>query len=223
MSNTGDDSHPPFGSDPQRPTPELLLWAYRHGVFPMADPDTHRIDWYSPDPRGIIPLTVADGFHVPRNVARLVRMHRFTVRSDTAFEVVIRSCATDRNEVNRTWIDERIVAAYVALHRIGHAHCVEAWLNDQLVGGLYGVHIGGAFFGESMFSRPDLGGTNSSKVCLAHLAHHLSARGFALLDTQFWNPHLDQFGCVEIPADEYLQRLADAIQQRVSWGAFPAC
>jgi leucyl/phenylalanyl-tRNA--protein transferase len=223
MSKTVDESHPPPGSDPQRPTPELLLWAYRHGVFPMANPDTHRIDWYSPDPRGVIPLTVGEGFHVPRNVAREIRRRQFVIRSDTAFEHVMRSCATDRNEVNRTWIDERIIAAYAALHRKGHAHCVEAWRNDQLVGGLYGVHIGGAFFGESMFIRPDLGGTDSSKVCLVHLVNHMSERGFSLLDAQFRNPHLDQFGCVEIPADEYLQRLANAVDQTVTWGAFRAC
>lgn len=210
----------PPGSNPQRPSAEMLLWAYGHAVFPMAHPDTQRIEWYSPDPRGIIPL---DQFHTPKNLARDVRKQRFQIRSDTAFEQVMRGCATDRDALNRSWINDTILKAYCDLHRHGFAHSVEAWLDDQLVGGLYGVQIGGAFFGESMFSRPDLGGTNSSKICLVHLVSRLSHRGFTLLDTQFWNEHLDQFGCIEISADEYLKRLDEAIRLPVHWNDAGAC
>jgi leucyl/phenylalanyl-tRNA--protein transferase len=210
---------PPPRSDLQRPSAELLLWAYGHGVFPMGDPDTGRIDWFSPDPRGIIPL---NQFHVPKNLAREVRKGRFDVRFDTAFEQVMRGCAIDRNHLNRSWIDETIIHAYCQLHRHGFAHSVEAWLADELVGGLYGVHIGGAFFGESMFNRSDLGGTNSSKICLVHLVARLRHRGFILLDTQFWNEHLDQFGCLEISADQYLRQLTNAIRVKITWGGTEA-
>jgi leucyl/phenylalanyl-tRNA--protein transferase len=129
----------------------------------------------------------------------------------------MRACGTDRSLTNRSWINEGIVDAYVALHQLGFAHSVEAWLGDKLVGGLYGVHIGGAFFGESMFSRPDLGGTNASKVCLVHLVKHLRERGFTLLDTQFSTPHLAQFGCVEVDAEHYLAMLNKAVRTFASW------
>lgn len=216
-------AQPPPQSNPQRPSPELLLWAYGHGIFPMADPDLRShtggpIDWYSPDPRGILPLHPATAFRIPQNLQREVRRARFQIKSDTAFERVMRACGTDRAHDNRSWISEPLIDAYVQLHNLGFAHSIEAWRDGQLVGGLYGVHIGGAFFGESMFSRPDLGGTNSSKVCLVHLVNHLRQRGFALLDTQFSNPHLEQFGCVEIDADDYLARLDQAIRAPVSWG-----
>ena len=211
---------PPSRSDPQRPSIEMLLWAYGHGIFPMGDPDTGRIEWFSPDPRGIIPL---DQFHIPRNVAREVRRNKFNIRFNTAFEQVMRGCATDRNEFNRSWIDDTILQAYCQLHRQGFAHSVEAWLNERLVGGLYGVNIGSAFFGESMFSRPDLGGSNSSKICLVHLVAHLRQRSFTLLDTQFWTEHLDQFGCIEISADEYLNKLDQAIRLPVKWSDTRAC
>ena len=189
----------------------------------MGDPDTGRIDWYSPDPRGIIPLHPPDAFHVPRNLAREVRKQQFLIRSDTAFEQVMRNCATDRDESNPSWINDAIIAAYCELHYTGHAHSVEAWLDGELVGGLYGVHIGAAYFGESMFSLPSKGGSNSSKVCLVHLVNWLRVRGFTLLDTQFRNEHLDQFGCVEIPAEEYLLLLEDAVSRNVQWGEFRAC
>lgn len=182
----------------------------------MGDPDTGQIEWFSPDPRGIIPIAAGE-FHLPKNVAREVRNGRFEIRFDTAFEDVIRGCAHDRSEFNRSWITEPIIEAYSELHRSGFAHSVEAWREDRLVGGLYGVHLGGAFFGESMFSRADLGGSNSSKVCLVHLVERLRERGFVLLDTQFWNEHLDQFGCIEIPAEEYLRRLAKAVRMPVNW------
>jgi leucyl/phenylalanyl-tRNA--protein transferase len=210
--------------DPQRPTPELLLVAYRHGVFPMADPCSGRLDWLSPDPRGILPL---EAFHIPRSLARVVRSGRFQVRFDTAFDAVIRACAAPRPEEPDTWIDARLIRAYIALHRLGHAHSVEAWIADPsggarpgvLAGGLYGVHIGSAFFGESMFTRPGPRNesANASKVCLVHLVEHLRRRGFTLLDTQFHNVHLAQFGCIEIPRAEYLHRLAEAVDRPAEW------
>lgn len=211
---------PPNDADWQRPSPELLLWAYCHTLFPMNDPEEDAIEWFTPDPRGIIPLHPQGAFTIPRNLAREVRKNRLEIRCDTAFEQVMRQCATDRSWFNRTWINEHFIQAYTELHRRGNAHSIEAWRDDRLAGGLYGVHIGGAYFGESMFSRPDLGGSNSSKVCLVHLVRWLRVRGFTLLDTQFWNEHLDQFGCVEIDADEYATMLKEAIGRKVTWGTF---
>ncbi len=208
---------PPDEADPQRLTPALLRWAYRRGWFPMANPETGAIEWFNPDPRAIIPL---DAFHVPATLSREVRKGRFEIRCDTVFEVVMRACAAPRAPDDLTWIDGAMIEAYVRLHEQGSAHCLEAWRGDQLVGGLYGVHVGGAFFGESMFSRPDLGGTNASKVCLVHLVGWLRHRGFTLLDTQFGTEHLEQFGCVEIDRRHYLVRLADAVQRDVAWGDF---
>lgn len=201
--------------DPQNPTAEMLLWAYAQGAFPMADP-TRRgrpIEWYCPDPRGIIPL---DAFHVPVNLGRVAKQGRFEIRSDTAFEAVFDACATGRSDWNLSWMNDRLRRAYLELHREGFAHSLEAWLEGRLVGGLYGVHLRGAFFGESMFSRPPEG-TNASKVCLVHLVERIRRQGFTLLDTQFVNPHLQQFGCVAIPAEEYLARLAHALTLDVGW------
>ena len=157
---------PPDALDPDRPSPPLLLWAYRHAIFPMADPETGALDWFSPDPRAILPL---DDFRTPRTVQRAVRSGRFDVRSDVDFAAVMRACAAPRADEPLSWIDERLVESYVGLHEIGHAHSVEAWRDGRLVGGLYGVSLGAAFFGESMFVRPDEGGTDASKVCLVHL------------------------------------------------------
>ena len=175
---------------------ELLLEAYRNAVFPMASPDG-KIAWFSPDPRAIIPLD--DGFHVPHGLRRTLRKGRFEIRVDTAFETVMRQCAA-RDE---TWIDEQIIVSYVNLHRLGHAHSVEAWLDGRLAGGLYGVALGGAFFGESMFHEV----TDASKVALHALVMRLRARGFELLDTQWLTPHLETFGALEIPRAEYRERL----------------
>ena len=208
---------PPDEADPQRLTPALLRWAYRQGWFPMANPEAGAIEWFNPDPRAIIPL---DAFHVPATLSREVRKGRFEIRCDTVFEGVMRACAAPRAPDDLTWIDDAMIEAYVRLHEQGSAHCLEAWRGDQLVGGLYGVHVGGAFFGESMFSRPDLGGTNASKVCLVHLVGWLRHRGFTLLDTQFGTEHLEQFGCVEIDRRQYLVRLADAVQRDIAWGDF---
>ena len=203
--------------DPQRLTSSLLLRSYQQGWFPMANPLTGRVEWFNPDPRAIIPL---DDFHVPRNLAREVRRRRFDVRCDTDFQGVVRSCAAPRRDDDLSWIDHRIIDAYVGLYHLGRAHSIEAWCDGRLVGGLYGVHIGAGFFGESMFVRSDLGGNNASKVCLVHLVHWLQQRRFALLDTQFWTDHLGQFGCREIKRRTYLARLAEAVARDVSWGQF---
>jgi len=218
MTREPDDrqSEPPVD---QAPSADLLLAAYLQGIFPMADPDTGTIDWFSPDPRGIIPLD--EGFHVPRTVARLVRQARFEIVADRDFAGVMRACADPRPQEPETWIDERLVTAYCELHRRGFAHSVEAWRDGRLVGGLYGVHIGAAFFGESMFVRPGDGGSGASKVCLVHLVEHLRAVGGRLLDTQFTNPHLDRFGCREVPRAIYLRQLEDATRRPVDWTTGP--
>ncbi len=192
--------------------PELLVSAYSSGWFPMAV-DSGEIRWYSPDPRGIIPL---DGFHVPARLGRVLRAGTFQIETDRAFDDVIRACAqTDRHDGDPgTWIDREIFESYRALHRLGFAHSVEAWQGDRLAGGLYGVAIGGAFFGESMFHRV----TDASKIALAALVEHMRARGFRLLDIQWVTPHLEQFGAVEIPRETYLKLLADALAIRVPFG-----
>jgi leucyl/phenylalanyl-tRNA--protein transferase len=184
--------------------PELLLAAYATGWFPMAV-DTGDIRWFSPDPRGVIPL---DGFHVPARLARVVRSGRFRIEIDRAFDDVIRACAASpRGDLDGgTWIDPTILASYRALHRLGRAHSIEAWVGDELVGGLYGVSLGGAFFGESMFHRV----TDASKVALVALVEHMRLRGFVLLDVQWVTAHLQQFGAVEVPRREYLRLLKRA-------------
>lgn len=202
--------------DPQRPNAELLLRAYARGIFPMVDGRSSRIEYFSPDPRAVIPL---ERFHVPRSLARVRAKRPFEIRSDTVFEEVIRACGEPRAGRLETWLDERLIAAYVDLHAHGFAHSVEAFREGRLVGGLYGVHIGAAFFGESMFSRPELGGTDASKLCLVELVERLRAGGFALLDTQFSTPHLARFGCVEIPRERYLALLEIAIRRRGEWSS----
>jgi leucyl/phenylalanyl-tRNA--protein transferase len=182
--------------------PDLLIAAYEEGVFPMALEDGS-IGWFSPDPRGILPLQT---FHTPARLARSIRHGGWTIRLDTAFEAVVRACAKRRED--GTWISEEIVESYVALHRLGRAHSVEVWRGDALAGGLYGVHLGGAFFGESMFHRE----RDASKVALVALVEILRARGFTLLDTQWTTPHLEQFGAMEIPRKEYLRRLKQALR-----------
>lgn len=184
---------------------DLLLAAYASGWFPMADSEG-QISWYSPDPRGIIPL---EAFHVPSRLQRVVRRGRFQIELDTAFETVIRACAEAERDPDDsgTWISEEIVQSYCALHRLGYAHSVEAWDGDRLVGGLYGVAMGGAFFGESMFHRV----ADASKVALVALVERLGARGFLLLDTQWVTAHLQQFGAVEIPRHAYLALLEKSL------------
>jgi leucyl/phenylalanyl-tRNA--protein transferase len=200
--------------DPQRPTAELLLRCYASGIFPMAEPRTSELSYYSPDPRAILPL---DDFHVPASLARVVRRGVFELRSDSAFERVIRACAEARPGRLETWLDQRLIELYCELAARGFAHSIEAWRGGELVGGLYGVSIGAAFFGESMFSRPERGGRDASKVCLVALVRTLRAGGYVLLDTQFATRHLERFGCVEIPREEYLARLEAALARRALW------
>ena len=180
---------------------ELLLHAYAQAVFPMAMP-AGEIAWFSPDPRAILPL---DTFHIPHGLRRALKKPRFEIRVDTCFEVVMRKCA----ERKETWINEEIVASYVNLHRLGRAHSVEAWCEGRLAGGLYGVVIGGAFFGESMFHEV----TDASKIALHALVTRLRERGFTLLDTQWTTPHLLQFGVQEIPLALYRRQLARSLRQ----------
>jgi leucyl/phenylalanyl-tRNA--protein transferase len=181
---------------------DALLSAYTSGWFPMAVAPGD-IRWYSPDPRGIIPL---DTFHIPRRLARSLRRSRFEIRVDTSFRAVIEACAA-REDADGDWIDEEIIESYCVLHAQGFAHSVETWQEGALVGGLYGVALKGAFFGESMFHRVDDG----SKAALAALVDRLRARGYALLDTQWVTGHLAQFGAIEIPRRRYLRLLDEAL------------
>jgi leucyl/phenylalanyl-tRNA--protein transferase len=183
-------------------TCELLLNAYANGYFPMAkSKDDPEIYWFYPEQRGILPL---DDFHVPVSLAKFIKKHPFEITTNKAFVDVISSCA-ERDE--DTWINDRIMQLYCQLHDMGFAHSVECWREGALVGGLYGVSLGGAFFGESMFSRE----TNASKAALVHLVELLKASGYTLLDAQYVNEHLKQFGITEIPREEYLQLLKDAL------------
>jgi leucyl/phenylalanyl-tRNA--protein transferase len=184
-------------------SPELVVHAYRQGIFPMAD-HAGGIGWYSPDPRAVFPL---DAFKVPKSLAKTVRAGKFEIRIDGDFEGVMRACG----ERAETWISEDIVRVYTALHRRGLAHSVEAWRDGALVGGLYGVALGGAFMGESMFSRA----TDASKVCLVHLVERLVARGFTLLDSQYPTEHLMRFGQALIRRQEYLRQLEAALRRPV--------
>ncbi len=181
---------------------ELLLHAYRNAVFPMAMEDGE-VAWFSPDPRAIIPLD--DGFHIPHGLRRALKKTPFEIRIDSAFEAVMRGCA----ERDETWINEEIVASYVNLHRLGFAHSIEAWSDGALAGGLYGVAIGGAFFGESMFHEV----RDASKVALHALVMRLRERGFSLLDTQWLTPHLVTFGAHEIARSDYRRRLQDCVHE----------
>ncbi len=183
-------------------SPNILLGAYSMGYFPMADDQAH-ISWYSPDPRAVIPL---DGYNVPRSTKRLIARHIFRIEIDMNFDAVIRGCA-NRSE---TWINEEIIESYAELHRLGFAHSVESVDQDGLAGGLYGVALGTAFFGESMFSLR----SGASKVALAFLMKHLSDNGFTLLDTQYITPHLKTFGATEIPKKKYIQVLHEAMTKK---------
>ena len=180
--------------------PELLLQGYRLGVFPMATEDDS-IEWFSPDPRAILPL---EDFHVPHVLRRLLRRRVFKTTIDKAFSEVIAACA----EREDTWINPEIIESYTRLHELGNAHSVEAWKEGRLAGGLYGVAVGGAFFGESMFHSV----TDASKIALVALVEHLRARKFVLLDTQWLTPHLQQFGGIEISRNHYLRVLRRAVE-----------
>ena len=190
-----------------RLTPEMLLQAYRAGIFPMAERrDDVSLFWVSPDARGILPL---DKFHLPKRLARTIRSDHFTVKADTAFAEVMQLCAAPAPGREESWINAEILSLYTALHRMGHAHSIECWRDGRLVGGLYGVKIGAAFFGESMFSRE----RDASKVALAHLVARLKNGGFRLLDTHFITSHLAQFGAIEISRNAYLALLAAALER----------
>jgi leucyl/phenylalanyl-tRNA--protein transferase len=197
-------------------TPEIMLRAYAAGIFPMAESaDDPGLFWVEPELRGIIPL---DGFHLSTRLARTVRSDRFEIRVDTAFDAVIAACAEAKPDRAETWINPRIREIFGALFTLGHVHTVECWREGRLVGGLYGLSLGGAFFGESMFHRE----TDASKVALVHLVARLRQGGYRLLDTQFQTGHLAQFGTIEIPRDGYRRLLDDALLHVGDWHAWPA-
>jgi len=185
--------------------PELLLHAYAQGVFPMAM-EKNEIGWFSPDPRGVLPI---HEFHVPHGLARRLKNHPFEIRINTAFEQVMKGCAKRKE----TWINREILSAYCTLHSLGFAHSVETWNGEKLVGGLYGVALGGVFFGESMFHTE----TDASKIALHALAVRLGERGFGLLDTQWVTPHLATFGGISIPRAEYLRLLSENVHKDCSF------
>ena len=196
-------------------TTDLMLRAYRHGLFPMAETRRgDRLYWLDPERRGVLPL---DRFHLPRRLLRTVLSGAFIVTADEDFPAVIASCAEPAPGREDTWINPQIERLFTQLHQMGFAHSVECWQGDMLVGGLYGVAIGGAFFGESMFSRV----RDASKVALAHLVARLRLSGFTLLDTQFVTTHLAQFGTSDVPRDEYRARLAVALEVSARWIANP--
>ncbi|WP_281649443.1 leucyl/phenylalanyl-tRNA--protein transferase [Novacetimonas hansenii] len=192
-------------------TPDLMIRAYCIGLFPMApDAGAAELEWYDPPMRGVLPL---DAFHVPRRLYRTVMSGRFEVVSDRDFRATIIACAQPAPGREQTWINTRIIDLFCALHDMGYAHSVEAWRDGRMVGGLYGVSIGGAFFGESMFSRE----RDASKVALVHLMARLRVGGYGLLDTQFGTSHLATFGGLEIPAAHYKRQLGHAIAMQASW------
>lgn len=186
--------------------PDELLDCYRQGVFPMADSrDDPNLFLVNPEERGVLPL---EGFHIPRRLTRTVKQQPYAVRVDTAFNRVMEACAENQPNRNSTWINETILNLYAALHHQGHAHSVECWHDGKLVGGLYGVSLGGAFFGESMFSRE----RDASKIALVHLVARLLEGGYVLLDAQFHNPHLEQFGLKQINRKAFHEQLGYALQ-----------
>lgn len=190
-------------SKPKTIEPDFLLMAYCSGYFPMAEPKSGEIQWHSPDPRAIFDLKE---FHIPRSLSLTVKKKQLALQINKEFEAVMRRCA----EREETWISEEVVQSYLKLYRLGFAHSVECWRGRKLVGGLYGVSIAGAFFGESMFSIE----RDASKVALVYLVHRLKERGFELLDTQFLTPHVARFGAKDIPRKEYLERLEKALKKK---------
>ncbi|WP_019905050.1 leucyl/phenylalanyl-tRNA--protein transferase [Methylobacterium sp. 77] len=196
-------------------TPQILLKAYAAGIFPMAeDADDPTIYWVEPKARGILPI---DHFHVSHRLARTVRSDQFEVRADLDFDAVIAGCAAPRGDGERTWINARIRELYGALFDAGHAHTIEVYAEGRLVGGLYGVSLGAAFFGESMFHIA----RDASKVALVHLMARLRLGGYRLADTQFVTDHLTQFGAEELPRHVYKRRLAEAIVEDANWYVWP--
>lgn len=197
-------------NDPVVLSPGLLLSAYAEGAFPMSRVGRDEVEFYTCRVRCVIPL---DRFHASDSLLRRVRSGRFEIHVNRDFAATMAACAVDRDAENRNWISPSMQAAYGELHRLGHAHSVEAYRDGRLVGGLYGVSLGGAFFGESMFSRA----TDASKVALVHLVARLRLGGFTLLDTQFVTSHLTRFGAVEVPRDRYKQMLAAALEAPAEW------
>src|SRR6202012_510927 len=205
----------PRDPTPSEITPEVLLRAYACGIFPMAESaDDPSLFWVEPEMRGVFPL---DGFRIASRLARTVRSDAFTVTADRAFKAVIAGCAAPQAGRDDTWINKRISDLYVGLHELGHAHSVEVWDHDDLVGGLYGVNLGRAFFGESMFHRS----RDASKVALVHLVARLIAGGYVLLDTQYVTEHLRSFGAVEVPRRRYGVLLDRAIAENADFYALP--
>jgi len=193
-----------------------LLDAYQHGIFPWPVDEEDLMLWWSPDPRGILPL---DGMHISRRLQRRLRSEKFQVTCDQAFEQVIASCASGPGREGGTWLTTEMLAAYGRLHQLGHAHSIEVWHQGRLAGGTYGVALGGLFAAESMFFRV----RDASKIALAHLVAHLNKRGYQLLDVQQWTPHTGRLGVIEITRDEYLARLAAAVELPVTFGKTLAC
>lgn len=192
---------------------QLILRAYSQGIFPMAESaESMEVKWYQPHSRGILPL---EYFHVPRRLQRTLLSDKFSVTSDQAFEAVIKACASPAPGREETWINHAIEQAFIMLYQQGYAHSIEVWEQDILCGGLYGLAIGGAFFGESMFSRA----RDASKIALVHLVGRLISGGFTVLDTQFGTCHLAQFGGVEIPHEIYMKILQPALKKQVHWVA----
>jgi len=202
-----------------------LLEAYRSGAFPMADPETGELAFYTAQRRGVFSLTPG-GFHVPRRLARTLNAGRFRITTDERFGEVVRACAAPRDDEDGVWINEELACLYDLLHEAGYAHSVEAWATDpetgatELAGGIFGVHVGAAFMGESMYHAPPPVGTDASKAALVHLVAHLRWRGFMLFDTQLTNPFLERFGCVEIERTAYEALLAEASAHEAAWAPF---
>ena len=191
-------------------TVDMLLYAYGHGIFPMADGRNGEVHWYSADPRAIIPR---ETYRPQRSLRPILNKKLFEIRFDTCFETVMKHCAAPRATDSNTWISDEMIGVYIQLHQLGYAHSVEAWSDGKLAGGLYGVSLGGAFFGESMFTLyPD-----ASKVAFHYLIQQLTKQNFMLLDTQFINDNVLRYGAIEIPATEYHQQLEIALSQQVSF------
>jgi len=191
--------------------PEHLLDAYRHGIFPWPVYEDEPMLWWSPDPRAVLPL---DGLHISRRLQRTLRSGKFHVTCNQAFAEVLAGCAKGPGREGGTWLNDEMIAAYIEMHRLGHAHSIEVWQDSKLAGGVYGIAIGGLFSAESMFYRQ----RDASKVALANLVAHLKIRGYQILDVQQWTPHTGRMGAVEISRDEYLNRLAVAVEQPVTFG-----
>ncbi len=191
--------------------PERLLDAYRHGIFPWPMDDLGPLLWWSPEPRGVLPL---DGFIASRRLLRRIRSGEFVVTCDQVFRETMVGCATGNDRVEGTWITPEMIEGYTRLHRLGHAHSIEVWQHNVLVGGTYGIAIGGLFAAESMFYRV----RDASKVALYNLVEHLNSRGYQLLDVQQWTPHTGSLGVIEISRSQYLKKLAAVVDLPVTWG-----